>query len=71
MKKILAMVTCIVLLFSMATPVFAAVEDSSSVLTASATQLKRGETFTVTATLTNSDTIGMGSVTLLLDESVF
>jgi len=71
MKRIIAFLVCLTLLFSMTSSVFAVFETSSGALTASATQLKRGDTFTVTATLTNPDAIGMGSVALLYDSAVF
>ena len=71
MKKSIAILMCLVLLFSLTSPVFAMFETSSSALNASANQLKRGETFTVTATLTNSDVIGMGAVALIYDSAVF
>jgi len=71
MKKVFAILLSVLLVCALATAVFAAYENSSSVLTTAKTELKRGETFTVTAVLTNSDELKIGTVALLFDESVF
>ena len=71
MKKVFAILLSVLLVCALATAVFAAYDNSSSVLTTAKTELKRGETFTVTAVLTNSDELKIGTVALLFDDSVF
>ena len=72
MKRVLAVLVCFVLVCTMISPVFAApFANSSSALTASATQLKRGDTFTIVATLTNTEAIKMGSVYLDFNSAAF
>lgn len=69
MKKMLSILLCVLLIGALA--LFASAEDSSVVLTPSATTLYRGDTFTIVATLNNSEEIALGTVVLSYDESVF
>jgi len=72
MKRIFAFLLSILLVCSMATPaVYAAYENSNSLLTTDKTQLTRGETFTVTAKLENNEALRLCTVALSFDESVF
>ena len=71
MKKVFAILLSVLLVCALATAAFAAYENSSSALTTAKTELKRGETFTVYAVLTNSEEMLLGTVALEFDETVF
>lgn len=69
MKKVIPILLCVLLIGALAFSVSA--EGSSVAITPSATTLERGETFTIVANLTNTDTINICTVALTFDESVF
>ncbi|MBO5867389.1 MAG: hypothetical protein J6Q54_00585 [Oscillospiraceae bacterium] len=71
MKKVFAILLSVLLVCALAVSAFAAFESSKCVLTTAKTELKRGETFTVTAVLTNSETVNLGTVALTYDADVF
>ena len=67
MKKYLSFMLAVLFLFSAAMPVRAT--DSSITLKANAAALKQGDTFTVTAALTASQTAALGTVKLEYDSN--
>lgn len=67
MKKVLLILLTLVLVAALAMPVLAI--SGSVSLGASASTLHRGDTFTVTATLSTSDAIALGTVKLSYDSS--
>ena len=69
MKKILTVALCVLVICLLAMPVSAA--EANVVISPSATTLYRGDTFTVTAVLNNTEAIGVGSVTLLYPDNIF
>ena len=69
MKKLFPIILCVMLIGILALSVSA--EGSSVALTPSANTLERGDTFTIVATLTNSDPIKLGTVALEYDANVF
>lgn len=69
MKKIACVFLTLAMLFLLATPVFAAGGNVS--LAASEKTLNRGDTFTVTATLSGAEAIALGTVKLEYDTDVF
>ena len=71
MKKLLSiMMLCILLLCALALPVAAAGSASMSLSPSSGT-LHRGDSFTVTVTLSNTQSVGRGALVLSYDASVF
>lgn len=70
MKRIFMILLCLLLVCSMAMPVFAAGSAKMS-LSASAKTLYRGDSFTVTVKLTNDQVVGRGGIVLKYDSSVF
>ena len=69
MKKIISLFCLLLALTMLALPVFAV--SGSVSLSASSKSLNRGDTFTVTAKLSSSDAIALGTVVLNYDSSVF
>lgn len=69
MKKMLCVLAVLMLLSALAIPAIAA--GGSVSLSTSAGTLYRGDTFTVTASLTNSEAIALGTVTLNYNTDVF
>ena len=69
MKKLISIFCLLMALAMLAMPVFAA--SGSVSLAASKTTLYTGDTFTVTARLSNSEPIALGTVVLSYDSSVF
>ena len=69
MKKITSMILALLLLFGLAVPALAAAGSVS--LAASSQSLKRGDSFTVTASLSGAEPIALGTVKLDFDSSVF
>lgn len=69
MKKVVSALICILLICMLAISVSAA--ESNASITPSRSTLQRGDTFTVTASLNNSDPIRIGQVVLSFDENVF
>ena len=69
MKRIVSIALVLFLLLAMAVPAMAASGYVS--LGASATSLKRGDSFTVTASLSGAEPIALGTVLLNFDSSVF
>lgn len=69
MKKIIPILLCVLLISVLALSVSA--EGSSVALTPSAANLERGGTFTITADLTNTESINLCSVVLTFDTEVF
>ena len=68
MKRFLAILVCVVLMLSLASPVFAV--ERNSALQSSATTLHRGDTFTVDAIVTNSEAVKSGTVRLEFNTDV-
>lgn len=69
MKKIIPVLLCLLLIVALA--ISAAAADSSLAITPSATTLERGDTFTITANLTNTESINLCTVALTFDTNVF
>ena len=69
MKKIFSILLCILLISVLALSVSAA--DSKVTLKPSATELKQGDTFTIVAKLTNTESIMLGTVTLDYNTAAF
>ena len=69
MKRILSIILCLLLVLPFATPVLAA--GASMSLSSSAGTLHRGDSFTVTVKLNNSQSIGRGGIVLKYDANVF
>ena len=69
MKKIIPVLLCLLLIVVLAISVSAA--DSSLAITPSATTLERGDTFTITANLTNTESISLCTVVLRFDTNAF
>lgn len=69
MKKIISIICLLMALAMLAIPAFAV--SGSVSLSASSKTLYRGDTFTVTASLSSSDAIALGTVALNFDSSVF
>lgn len=67
MKKLFSLTLVLLLLVALAVPALAA--GGSVSLSASATSLKRGDTFTVTASLSGADAVAMGTVKLSYDSA--
>lgn len=70
MKKVMTFLLCVVLVCILATAAFAAYENSVCTLTAPTTELSPGDTFTVTAVLTNSESMRLAAVALNFDDTV-
>lgn len=69
MKRVLSIFLCLLLAISLATPVLAA--GASMSLSSSAGTLHRGDSFTITVKLNNSQAIGRGGIVLKYDKNVF
>lgn len=69
MKKMIGLVLCLAVVFSLALSVSAA--GASMRISASSGTVTRGETVTLTVSLSNSDPIGSGGVILNFDSSAF
>lgn len=70
MKRIFMILLCVLLLCSMALPVFAAGSAKMS-LSVSSKTLYRGDSFTITVKLTNDQAVGRGGIVLKYDSNVF
>ena len=69
MKKIFPILLCVLLISMLVLSVSA--DGSSVAITPSATTLERGDTFTITANLTNTEAINLCAVVLTFDTNVF
>ena len=70
MKKTLTILACVLLVGALAMSVFAAFDNSKVTATPSATTLHRGETFTVSAVLENTEQIKAATVMMQFSEDV-
>lgn len=69
MKKIFPILLCVLLISVLV--ISASAAGSSVAITSSATTLERGDTFTIVANLTNTDSINLCTVALAFDTNVF
>lgn len=69
MKKLIACMLCLLVLSGLALTAFAA--GAGMRLSASSAAVARGETFSLTVTLSNTDPIGSGGILLSFDSSAF
>ena len=69
MKKLLTVLVLGLLVCLLVTPVSAA--EANTVISSPEDTLYRGDTFTITAVLNNTEEIGLGTVVLMYDDSVF
>ena len=69
MKKLLTALVLGLLVCLLVTPVSAA--EANTVISSPEDTLYRGDTFTITAVLNNTEEIGLGTVVLMYDDSVF
>ena len=71
MKKIVALLICALLIAALAIPVFAAEDDNVLTISSSKTNVKKGDEFVLTFSMTGSDKFVTAGVELYYDTDVF